>query len=194
MNSNYPEGATPLDSIETDGLLLTHITTPQELNRWEYENILRAESWAFGRNHKKILCQAFICQLHKKMFEDVWRWAGQFRKSMKNIGVDASIIANEIGLLCENCKYWIDNQTFSADEIGARFHHRLVWIHPFANGSGRHSRLMTDIVLTQLLERPVFTWGRGDLVSQGDTRKNYIKALKSADNSDLTLLLEFVRS
>lgn len=194
MEFKYPDDATPLDDIETEGLLLTHITTMEELNRWEHDNILRAEAWAFGQNHNKILCQAFICRLHKKMFDGVWEWAGQFRKTMKNIGVDAYIIALEVGNLCEDCLYWIKNRTYPADEIGVRFHHRLVWIHPFANGNGRHSRLMTDLVLTQLFNRSVFTWGSGDLVSQGETREKYIEALRAADNNDFTLLLEFVRS
>ena len=194
MEIKYPNGATPLDPNEIDGLLLTHITSQNELNRWEQQNILNAEEWVFGKKHKDLLSQGFICRLHKKMFGEVWKWAGQFRKTMKNLGVDKGMIANEVANLCADCSAWIEYQTYSNDEIPTRFHHRFVWIHPFANGNGRHARLMTDLILKQLLGEEPFTWGRGHLVEQGDKRAQYIKALKVADAHDFSLLLKFVRS
>ena len=194
MEIKYPNGATPLDPNEIDGLLLTHITTQNELNRWEQQNILKAEEWAFGKKHRDLLSQGFICRLHKKMFGEVWKWAGQFRKTMKNLGVDNGIIANEVANLCADCSVWIEYQTYTNDEIAARFHHRLVWIHPFANGNGRHARLMTDLILKQLLNKEPFTWGRENLVEQGENRAQYIGALQAADAHDFSLLLKFVRS
>lgn len=194
MEIKYPNGATPLDPNEIDGLLLTHITTQNELNRWEQQNILKAEEWAFGKKHRDLLSQGFICRLHKKMFGEVWKWAGQFRKTMKNLGVDKGIIANEVANLCADCSVWIEYQTYTNDEIAARFHHRLVWIHPFANGNGRHARLMTDLILKQLLNKEPFTWGRENLVEQGENRAQYIGALQAADAHDFSLLLKFVRS
>lgn len=194
MEIKYPDGATPLDLNEIDGLLLPHITTQKELNRWEQQNILKAEEWAFGKKHKDILGQRFVCQLHKKMFGEVWKWAGQFRRTNKNLGVDKGIIAIELANLCADCSAWIEFQTYPNDEIAARFHHRLVQIHPFANGNGRHARLMADVVLKQLLGEEPFTWGQGDLVAQGDKRGQYINALKAADAHDYSELMEFVRS
>ncbi|MFC1523365.1 mobile mystery protein B [Thermodesulfobacteriota bacterium] len=194
MDIQYPDGATPLDADETEGLLLTHITTREELNRWEQQNITEAEDWAFGRKQKSILSQGYICRLHKKMFGNVWKWAGQFRKSMKNLGIEPWRIASETGLVCEDATAWIDHETYSADEIATRLHHKLVWIHPFANGNGRHARMMADIVLVQGLETKPFTWGSLELIKPGESRSKYIKALQAADNHDFTLLLEFVRS
>jgi len=194
MGFRYPDGATPLDPDETKGLLLTHITTREELNRWEQDNITRAVMWAISKKHGNLLSQSFICRLHKNMFGDVWSWAGQFRKTMKNIGVDAWMIASEVNNLCDDCQFWLDQHTYPDDEIAVRFHHRLVLIHPFANGNGRHARLITDLLLEQKLGKPKFTWGSTSLVEQGENRAKYIEALKAADNLDYTLLLQFVRS
>jgi len=96
--------------------------------------------------------------------------------------------------LCDDVRYWIANETFEADEIAARFHHRLVQIHLFPNGNGRHARLMADILLEQFLGRPPFTWGSANLANTGDDRKRYIESLAAADKGDYTLLMEVVRS
>ncbi len=144
MDLKYPAGATPLDPDETAGLLLSHITTREELNHWEQMNIGEAEEWAFSRKHKDLLSQSFICRLHKKMFGSIWAWAGQFRKSMKNLGVQPWQIALEVNQLCQDTSGWIESTTYEPDEICIRFHHKLVWIHPFANGNGRHARLLVE--------------------------------------------------
>ncbi|AJY71724.1 mobile mystery protein B [Geobacter sulfurreducens] len=193
MNFEYPDGATPLDSDEAEGLLLTHITSRGELDRWEQENIAEGEAWAFGRRQKNILSEAFIRRLHKRMFGHVWRWAGEFRRSDKNIGVTWWQVPIELRKLCDDVVAWIAFGTYPPDEIAVRFHHRLVAIHPFVNGNGRHARTMTDLLLVQALQRPRFTWGSGNLVSVGDCRRYYIEALRAADRHDYQLLLEFVR-
>jgi Fic-DOC domain mobile mystery protein B len=189
-----PEGATPLDPDEADGLLLSHITTRAELDRWEQENIAEAEAWAFRRNHPDILTDGFARRLHKRMFGNIWRWAGTYRKTGKNIGLDAWQIATELRTLCDNCTVWIEHAVYPPDEIAVRFHHRLTAIHPFANGNGRHARLMTDVLLAHLLRQPPFSWGSGNLINAGDCRKQYIDALRAADQYDYKLLLAFVRS
>jgi Fic-DOC domain mobile mystery protein B len=194
MDTRHPAGATPLDPDETGGLLLSHITTREELNRWEQLNIGEAEEWAFNRNHKDLLSQSFICRLHKKMFSSVWAWAGQFRKSMKNLGVQPWQIALEVNQLCQDTSEWIGSATYEPDEICIRFHHKLVWIHPFANGNGRHARLMADLLSKQIFNNEPFTWGRTDLMGPGKSRSAYIAALQAADEHNFSLLLKFARS
>jgi Fic-DOC domain mobile mystery protein B len=127
------------------------------------------------------------------MFGDVWKWAGNFRQSDKNIGVDWRIIPVQLRSLLEDVKFWIDKETFPPDEIAARFHHRLVLIHLFPNGNGRHARLATDTLLEDFFHLPPFTWGNASLMRDGAERKLYIKALHSADDGDYSPLLQFVR-
>ena len=194
MIFDTPEGATPVDPDETDGLLLSHITTRAELDRWEQDNIAEAERWAFRRTHPDILTDDFVRRLHKRMFGNVWRWAGTYRKTGKNIGIDAWQIAMATRTLCADCAVWIEHDVYPSDEIAVRFHHRLTAIHPFANDNGRHARLMTDILLVHLLKQPRCTWGSGNLVNPGDCRQQYIAALRSADRFDFGPLLAFVRS
>jgi Fic-DOC domain mobile mystery protein B len=194
MNFDYPEGATPLDPDEAHGLLLSHITNRSELDRWEQENISEAESWAFRRTPRDILSDGFIRRLHKKMFGTVWRWAGEYRTTGKNIGVPSWQIVAELRNLCADCAIWIEHGTYPPDEIAVRFHHRLTVIHPFPNGNGRHARLMTDILLDHLLKQQRFSWGSGNLVNAGECRQQYINALRAADRQDYAALLAFVRS
>ena len=183
------EGATPLDPNEIDGLIPSYIATQGQLNAAEQANIADARVWAMGRNHGDVLNDAFIRDLHKRMFKDVWRWAGTYRKTEKNIGVDPRQVAIQVRELCKDTAHWIQNQTYPWDEIGVRFHHRLVLIHPFPSGNGRHARLLTD-VLMNVHRQPMFTWGG----NADDARKRYLVALKAADRNELTELLKFVRS
>lgn len=194
MIFDTPEGATPLAPDEIDGLLLSHITTRAELDRWEQDNIAEAERWAFRRTHPDILSDGFVRRLHKRMFGNVWRWAGTYRKTGKNTGIDAWQIAMATRTLCADCAVWIEHDVYPSDEIAVRFHHRLTAIHPFANGNGRHARLMTDILLVHLLKQPRWTWGSGNLVNPGDCRQQHIAALRSADRFDFGPLLAFIRS
>ena len=122
MEFHYPEGATPLDPNEIKGLLLTHITTRSELDRWEQDNINEALAWLEQRKPKDILNESFMKQLHKRMFGNVWKWAGDFRRTEKNLGVPWYQISIELKKLCDDVEYWIENKTFSEDEIAARFH------------------------------------------------------------------------
>ena len=194
MEFNYPEGATPLDPNEIAGLLLTHITTRSELDRWEQDNINEALAWLEQRKPKGILNDSFMKQLHKRMFGNVWKWAGKFRQSEKNLGVPYYQISIEVKKLCDDVKYWTDHKTFSDDEIAARFHHRLVSTHLFPNGNGRHARLVADLLLENILNKPSFTWGTANLAKSGDDRKRYIESLVAADRGDYELLMDFVRS
>lgn len=188
------DGQTPLDAEEREGLIPSYITLRGELNEAEQANILDAEAWAFERR-RDVLGARFLNDLHKRMFGNVWKWAGRFRQTNKNIGVDAYRIPAELQSLIDDCRFWTEHRTFEPDEIATRFHHRLVYIHcfPNGNGNGRHGRLAADVLVTTL-GRPRFSWGSESLVDAGRTRTQYIAALRAADRHDYEPLLGFVRA
>jgi Fic-DOC domain mobile mystery protein B len=186
-------GQTPLDPDEVAGLKPRHIATQGELDEWEAQNILKASRWVARQKKLDVLNDHFCRELHVKMFDDTWKWAGTFRKSDKNIGCDWTQIAVNLRQLLDNVAYWLEHNVFPPEEIAVRFHHRLVWLHAFPNGNGRHARLMTDCLLRQCGLAP-FSWGRGNLVIVNKVRQRYIQALRAADANDYALLLAFVRS
>ncbi|MBN1843638.1 MAG: mobile mystery protein B [Deltaproteobacteria bacterium] len=190
----YPEGATPIDPNETEGLLLTHITTREELDRWEQDNILEAFAWLDKTKPTDILNEQFIRELHKRMFRNVWKWAGKFRKMDKNIGGPWHQISMGLKNLCDDALLWIQLRDESPEEIAVRFHHRLVSIHPFPNGNGRHARIMADILLENVLHSLRFSWGDRDLSNASEVRSRYIEALHEADKGNYQPLLQFARS
>ncbi len=194
MMIEYEEGATPLDYEDLKGLLPTHITTRGELDFLELENINQAILWTERLKTTDIINIKFMCKLHEKMFSNVWKWAGKLRKTQKNIGIPYSQIQVELQTLCDDAHAWTQYKTYSPDEFAARFHHRLVFIHPFSNGNGRHARLMADLILEKHFSTKAFSWGKASLTDHNKTREDYIKALKMADDHDYSLLLEFVRS
>jgi Fic-DOC domain mobile mystery protein B len=186
------DAATPLTAEEKQGLIPSYIALRRELNEAEQSNVTAAEQAAFARK-RDVLDERYLRLLHQNMFGDVWKWAGEFRKSERNIGVQPWRIATELRELLDNVRYWVGHKTYPVDQIAARFHHKLVWIHCFPNGNGRHARLATDLLLTAL-GQPRFTWGRQSLIDSGETRKRYVAALRAADNHDIQPLLGFVRS
>lgn len=197
MKFIYPPGATPLDPNETAGLIPTYITTQGELNELEGKNIENAVQWLRRKKQKDILNVTFALKLHKQMFAEVWKWSGKQRTTNKNIGVMSEQIMNQLGLLFKDTQYWIEHKTYSWDEIATRFHYRLVSIHAFPNGNGRHSRLMTDLLL-ELNGQDTFSWGSKTestpIEVEGHIRTSYIAALKAADRGDFKPLLSFVKS
>lgn len=186
------EDATPLSPEEREGLIPMHIALRRELNELEQQNIIEAEIWAFQRRRNP-LDEAFGRNLHRRMFGKVWRWAGDNRTSNKNIGVDCTRIQPRLYELLDNVRYWVTHETYSPDEIAARFHHGLVFIHPFANGNGRWSRLMADLLLARL-DQPRLSWGGSALRHPDETRRAYIEALRAADAHDFASLIAFLRS
>ena len=184
--------ATPLTPDEIDGLIPTHITLRRELNELEQNNILEGVLWASVRK-RNLLDEPFLRALHKRMFGKVWKWAGCYRKTERNLGVKVWAIETELRQLLDDVKYWIKNETYTPDEIAVRFHHRLVFIHPFPNGNGRWSRTMADLFAASLGQKR-FSWGNGNLQRAGDVRKVYIAALHAADRHDFAPLLAFARS
>jgi len=195
LDLDYSDGQTPLDEDEKEGLLISTITTRGELDEFEQLGVEKANEWLLAKKLSitKILTEEFVRDLHKRMFADIWKWAGEFRKTNKNIGVDKTLIPVELKKLLDDCKYWIDSKVFPENEIAVRFSHRIVYIHPFVNGNGRHSRLMADVLINKGFGKPYFTWGSVNLTKQGESRKKYLDALQAADQNDYSLLIEFAR-
>ena len=196
LDYKYSDGQTPLDEDEKEGLKISSVTTQQELDEFEQLNIEKAIEWTIHSNLKseKILSEKFIKNLHQKMFGDVWKWAGEFRKSDKNLGIHWPQISVELKKLIDDTKYWIENSTYSPEEISIRFKHRLVAIHCFPNGNGRHSRMMADIIMESVFGEDSFSWHSSNMVKADETRKKYIAALKKADNGNMKPLIAFAKS
>ena len=189
------DGNTPL-SPEEQADLIPNLATREELNEWERQNILEAFGWALHeKNVPRLdpLTEHYLRELHRRMFDQTWKWAGRYRMTEKNIGIPFYNIQESLAALVGDARYWLENLTFEPDEISIRLHHRLVLIQPFANGNGRHARLMAD-VLAQRQGRPVFTWGGAELVKAGDFRRRYIEALRAADQNEIGPLMMFARS
>lgn len=197
IDFQYPAGATPLDADDVSGLIPSHISTQGELNEAEQANIVQAQVWANARQHREVLTDTFARDVHRRMFGDVWRWAGKYRTTEKNIGVAPHDIPAGVRNLFADATYWIAHDVYPLDEIGARVHHRLVAVHAFPNGNGRHARLFTDILLRANGGQP-FSWGalthRADLGGEGEVRKAYIESLREADAGRYEKLFAFVRS
>lgn len=187
------EGATPLDPDEREGLKVSWVTFRRDLNQVEQDNIQKATVKVMKSHAPNLLSEVHLRDLHHQMFDDVWIWAGKYRTTAKNIGVDAVQIPIELRRLLDDVKFWIENETWQPDEIAVRFHHRLAWIHPWPNGNGRWARLAADLLVRQLGgER--FTWGRKNLGPSGEARRAYIAALQEADGHNTKPLLVFARS
>jgi Fic-DOC domain mobile mystery protein B len=189
---NDDDANTPLTAEEREQLIPSYITLRHELNEAEQVNIGKALRWTAQRR-RDVLDQSFLDELHKRMFGDVWRWAGTYRTTARNIGIDAYRIPPEMRQAVDDVRYWVDHKIYPPDEIAVRFSHRLVAIHPFPNGNGRFSRLVGDLLARQL-GQPPFTWGRDNLIDAGETRARYVAALKTADDHDIAPLLSFARS
>jgi Fic-DOC domain mobile mystery protein B len=188
-------GNTPISQDEL-AALIPNLATRAELNEWERENIILAERWCFSPRVLKAInpvSEADLRKLHHKMFGKTWKWAGNYRRTEKNIGVPVVQINNSMAAFLGDADYWIKERTFEPDELAVRFHHRLVHIHPFPNGNGRHARLLADVLVVQL-GRSRFTWGRANFQPAGPVRDRYISAIKEADKGDIKPLREFARS
>jgi Fic-DOC domain mobile mystery protein B len=196
LNIDYIYGQTPLDEDEKEGMLIKTITTRRELDEFEQQNIEKAIEWTLGKKFKAgdVFNESFVRDLHKRMYGQVWKWAGAFRKSNKNLGRDKELIGALLKQLNDNSLYWIANKAYPEDEIAIRYKHELVSIHCFPNGNGRHSRLMADVVVNCILGKPVFTWNRASINKEGESRNNYLKALRQADKGEIKPLIEFARS
>ena len=195
LEIEYIEGQTPLDEDEKEGLLIKSITTRGELDEFEQFNIEKAIQWTLGKKWEPeyILSEDFVKELHIRMFKEVWSWAGEFRKTNKNIGVDKYQIGVSLKQLLDDGLYWLKNKTYSDDEFAIRFKHRIVKIHCFPNGNGRHSRLIADIIISKIFGKSVFTWNSANLNKKGEARSNYLTAIRLADSGDIKPLINFAK-
>ena len=193
LNWEFTGGGTELDQDEILGLIPDWITTRAQLDEVEHHNIELGKEWAFARKRlpNDLLTEAFVKRLHKAMYTEVWKWAGSFRKTEKNIGVDPVRIATDLRQLLDDARYWVDQKTYASDELAIRVKHRMVSIHCFSNGNGRHSRLYADVLIKAFGEQP-FTWGA--YTEMPDVRERYFEALRKADRGDLLPLIAFARS
>jgi len=196
LEISYIDGQTPLSEEEKDGLKIPSITIREELDEFEQLNIEKAIQWTFGKKIKaeELLSEKFVKDLHKRMYGDVWKWAGSFRNSEKNLGIKSYLIPVHLKQLLDDTLFWFENNTFSPIEIAIRFKHELVSIHCFPNGNGRHSRLMADLIMEKLHGEPFLSWGSSNLVNVTDKRKEYIAALKLADKRQIEPLISFAKS
>ncbi|PJB13255.1 MAG: cell filamentation protein Fic [Flavobacteriales bacterium CG_4_9_14_3_um_filter_40_17] len=196
LELHYKDGQTPLDEEQKKGIKIKSITTQEELDEFEQLNIEKAVEWTIHTRLKpeKILTEKFIKDLHKRMYGDVWKWAGEYRKTDKNIGVKWTQIQIELKNLMDDTKYWIDNKTYPPEEIAIRFKHRIVAIHCFVNGNGRHSRMMADIIIESVFGKETFSWHQSNMVKADEKRKEYIKALKETDKRNIKPLMKFAEN
>lgn len=196
LEINYLDGQTPLSEEELDGLKIQSISTREELDEFEQFNIEKAIQWTFGKKiqPKDLLSEKFIKDLHKRMYGEVWKWAGSFRTSEKNLGIKSYLIPVQLKQLLDDAMFWYENQIYSPDEVAVRFKHQLVSIHCFANGNGRHSRLTADLIMEKLYKEPFLSWGGSSLVKSNEKRKEYINAIKMADRHDYRQLIMFAKS
>jgi Fic-DOC domain mobile mystery protein B len=187
------DGSTPL-SPEELAELIPSLATKEELNEWERQNIIHAREWAMADRTRPMdmVSDEYVRKLHRKMFDQTWKWAGKHQQADKNIGISFQEIPERLAVLFGDVRFWMENGTYSFDEIAVRFHHRLVAIHAFANGNGRHARLIAD-VLAMKSGRPTFTWGSSSLVEPGQARARYLDALRTVDGGDIHPLVEFAR-
>lgn len=191
MKLIYPEGATPIDPDEANGLIPDHITLQRELNEWESQNIQKAVAWGFSRKRSHVLTVEFVKDLHRRMFDETWNWAGVFRRSDKNIGVPWTHVPEETRKLLDDAKYGLTESVYGVAEAAVRLHYRLVSIHLFPNGNGRHARLLADIVLYNH-DLPRIDWGPESLDAPGDVRERYMVALREADGGRFDGLLSYL--
>ena len=196
-NLNQSPGNTPLNEEELAGIIPA-LAAREELNEWERKNILEANEWALNprvlKRHDPLI-EPYLRELHRRMFNRTWKWAGRYRKSNKNLDVPFHQIMNNLAALLGDTHNWLDHDTFDLDEIAVRFHHRLVSVHAFSNGNGRHARLVADVIVVKN-GRERFTWGARTLMDAGPTRAEYIRCLQAADadNNDTHGLVNFARS
>ena len=196
LNIEYIDGQTPLSEEEKEGLRISSITTREELDEFEQLNIEKGIQWTFGKKIKteQLFSEQFIKTLHKKMYGEVWKWAGEFRSSEKNIGIKSYLISIHLKQLLDDALYWKQYETYEPQELAIRFKHRLVSIHCFANGNGRHSRLIADLIMEKIYNGNFFTWGSVNLVHSTDARSQYIQAVRKADELDIQPLILFAKS
>ncbi|MBT3984304.1 MAG: mobile mystery protein B [Bacteriovoracaceae bacterium] len=177
------DGQTPVDESIRKDLIPDHINDMTELYESEIENIALGIEWAktTKKNHRDYFTWL---EVHKHMFNDVWKFAGNTRKVELN-NPDFLMpyeILPQLKDLQENLIFWLENKTFDDRELMARVHERLLTIHPFKDGNGRWARLLVNMICEkQNIEVP--SWGKE--IKEDDKRRSiYISAVKKARKDD----------
>jgi len=196
LDLDFGKDETPLDDDEVNGLIIPSIRFRSQLNEQEQLNIEEALQWVDQARLRqdRIMTESFLKDLHRRMFGNVWKWAGEFRIANKNLGIDAYRVQTELRALVEDANFWRKHQTYQPDELAIRFKHRLVVIQCFPNGNGRHGRLMADTIVTKISKFQPFTWGAKSILNEAERRIQYIKTVKVADLNDFQPLIAFARS
>lgn len=196
LDHDYIRGHTPLEEEEKEGLILSSISSKADLDEFEQQNIEEAIEWVMGRKltPEKIFTEFFIRKLHRKMYGHVWAWAGHYRKTEKNLGIPAWQVSMAIRKLCDDALFWVEHKNYEPEELAIRFKHRIVCVHGFSNGNGRHSRLMADIIVNKIYGLAMFTWGANRIIDHHQLRKEYLHALVDADHGHFDGLIRFARS
>jgi Fic-DOC domain mobile mystery protein B len=188
-----PSGATPLGPDETDLLIPTDVATRADLNAVERDNILSARLWAFSRrgivDADTLLQTTTLDAIHRRMFGNVWKWAGKRRTRDTNIGSDPAEIVMRLKDVLDDARYWHDHNTFDRIETAVRIHHRIVQVHPYVNGNGRHARFVADLYL-HVNGEDTLPW-RPDESDTSVGRATYISALQLADRGDYAALIAY---
>jgi Fic-DOC domain mobile mystery protein B len=193
---HYIAGQTPLDEEEKRDLIPS-LVTREDLDAFEQENILEARKWVMQKAtlaKLDVFTEKFLLNLHKRMYGHVWKWAGTFRKSNKNIGVDRIYITTELHQLLGDAAYWLEHKTYPISDLAVIFHHRLVKIHLFPNGNGRHARMCADVIIAKFGGEKLSWGGNSDLTKPDEIRTRYIAALREADGGNYEPILAFARS
>lgn len=196
MRYHYIAGQTPLEEEEKRDLIPS-LVAREDLNAFEQENILEARKWVMQKTvlaKLDIFSEKFLLNLHKRMYGHVWKWAGAPRKSKKNIGIEPIYIITELHQLLGDGQYWLEHHTYSIGDLAVIFHHRLVKIHVFPNGNGRHARMCADVIVAKFGGEQL-SWGsNSDLSKSEEMRIRYIASLREADAGNYEALLAFARS
>jgi Fic-DOC domain mobile mystery protein B len=197
LTGAHARGATPLGPEDLRGLNLTHITTYGDLNEAEAANIISGQEWALRariNNLTAMLTDEYLQRLHAKMYGAIWKWAGNYRKHDTNLGTQHPLIRTDLRQFFDDARYWVEHHSFDPTEIAIRTHHRIVKVHPFPNGNGRHSRMLADVLLIRHFKIDRLPWGGGTLSNTDPNRTTYINALRDADGGDYAPLIAFARA
>jgi Fic-DOC domain mobile mystery protein B len=189
LNKDLPYGSTPYED-DISGLKLkvkpSQILTRKDVYIAEAENIRKVIMKYLTDTPTKEIAPfnlSWMLQLHKEMYYDVWDWAGTVRKTDLSLGVDKNQIFIQLRNLCDDIIFWENNNYFDLYEIAAKIHYNAVRVHPFLNGNGRWSRMLSNIYLMQN-DLNLVKWNENELAKNNDSRKNYIDCIKKADEGD----------
>lgn len=171
------------------------VATNNELNELEALNIADAFAWADDQTWQTadFFTQHVLREIHAKMFDQVWVWAGTYRSREVNIGnCPPEEISTRLEQVLGNLSYQSENGR-SAHDVCTALHHCIAQIHPFPNGNGRHARLVARLLAqTMGLERSSLTWGSTEYADEDTRKAAYISSLRAADDGDFGPLKSFI--